>query len=174
MSTKEINSFNIDEYDLGKLIGSEKEKEEIRELVCDYACKINLPSQNDVEVIIEQYLILKARKIDAYNWISSIITEVGKKDESKKYIGYIIGIIRNRMTYGWGTTRSDEEILVIKAIENIVGRELSLESKATIYKLMGDYGGTKIAFALNKVSIENLFLESLEKELKDQENSVEV
>lgn len=165
-------NLSMDDYEISTFISNPQEQKEINDLICEYGNKINTPTQNDVEAIIEQYSILKARKIDARTWISRIICEVSKKDESKQYIGYIIGIIRNRMTYGWGTSRSDEEILIIKAIEKLIGKELALKTKAQIYKLMGDYGGTKIAFALNEVNIEDLFLKSLEEELKDQEDSI--
>jgi hypothetical protein len=165
-------SFNLDQYDLGTLITDPQQREEIKSLVCDFAGKIELPTQKDVEVLIEQYSILKARKIDAYTWISTIIGEVSKKDSSKQYIGYIIGIIRNRMTFGWGASRSDEEILILNTVEKLMGREISLDSKAEIYKLMGEYGATKIAFELNKLDFESLFLKAIEQGLKDQENYI--
>lgn len=162
-------NFNLDEYDLGSLISDPQQREEVKSLVCDFASKIELPTQKDVEVLVEQYTILKARKIDAFSWISTIIAEVSKKDASKQYIGYIIGIIRNRMTYGWGASRSDEEILIINTVEELMGREISLESKSEIYKLMGEYGATKIAFALNKLDLESIFLKAIDQGLKDQE-----
>jgi hypothetical protein len=163
------NPVNLSVYDLGILITDPRQLEEVKNLITEYSIKIDTPTQSDVEAIVEQYSILKARKIDAFTWISAIITEVSKKSETKQYIGYIIGIIRNRMTFGWGTSRSDEEILTVNAINRVLGSNLSLDGTVEVYKLMGEYGATKIAFAMNQLTVEGAYLKDLEIRLKEQE-----
>jgi hypothetical protein len=81
------NPVDLNGYDLGILVTDPQQKEEVRNLIVEYANKIEIPTQKDVEAIVEQYSILKARKIEAYIWISAIIGEVSKKNESKQYIG---------------------------------------------------------------------------------------
>lgn len=165
MSLNPKDYINLNDYVFRGI--SANDKKDIEECVIEYATKINKPIQDEVNVICEQFNILKARGLPAKDWIVGIINEVSKKAGQKQTIAYIIGMLRNRMQYGWGTTRSLEEQLLLEKVESMIG-ETSLDTKTQLYEMMGVYGGIRMAFALTNIKLEQIFIQALKEELESQ------
>jgi hypothetical protein len=160
-ATLDFKKYNFDIIDY-------EDRREMEEVLIEYACKINEPSIDESEVLMEQFNILKSRRLPAKDWLVRTIYELSKKEKGKQCIKYMIGIIRNRINYGWGTSRSSEEQLITQKVELMIGRIPSVNFMEHIYEFMGKYGSTRIAFAIHKVDMEEILLKRLEEELIKQ------
>jgi len=133
---------------------------ELHEVVSEFYHRIGTPTQDEVDVFCEQYLIMKDRALPGKTWWVNVINEVSKKAPSKRTVGYMIGILRQRMQYGWGTSGAQEERLIIKAIEDRIGK-LSFESLGRIRKMLGDFGIVSMSLSVSQVNLESTFLDAL-------------
>jgi hypothetical protein len=145
------------------------DRKDVEEVIQEYANNIAEPSNDDASTLMEQFNILKARGHNAKEWLIRIFHELSKKDNGKKSMNYLIGMIRNRSTYGWGSSRSIEERVLINKTEQLLGKTLSQEGLVKIYNMMGNFGAARVALGLHGVDIEKLFLDNLESQIKSQE-----
>lgn len=145
------------------------DRKDVEFVIQEYANNIGEPSVDDASTLMEQFNILKARGHNARDWLVRIFNELGKKDSGKKSMNYLIGMVRNRSTYGWGASRSIEERVLISKTEQLLGKPLSQEGLVKIYAMMGNFGAARVALGLHGVDIEKLFLDNLESEIKGQE-----
>jgi len=163
---KNFCSVNLKKYNFDLVDNADKKDAE--EIIKEYSSRICEPSIDEAEVLLEQYNVLKARKLPAKDWITRTISELSKKDYSKQSVQYLIGIIRNRMNYGWGTLKSAEEQLIIQKLESMLGQQNAMDLSEKIYELMGSYGSTRIAFAIHKINVGEVITKALKEELVKQ------
>lgn len=145
-----------------------QEVSDFRQILKCFKDKFHQPSMEEIEALQSQYIILSQRGLDPVLWMTTCITEIGGKDPSKRTVNYLIGYLRHRMTKGWGVTKSEDEDSIVLEIETLINSRLSIEQRTAIYRLMGQYGGVRLAMSINKVDISQAFLNALTGLLRQQ------
>lgn len=144
------------------------DKEDAKQVINEFTSRVKEPTINEAEVLLEQYNILKSRKLPAKDWLIRIIVEISKKGPEKRNIQYLIGMVRNRMNHGWGVLKSQEEQLITSKLEEVIGRKIPQNLYEKIYEMISSYGSTRMAFAIHKISLEDAIFKSLLNELNNQ------
>lgn len=144
---------------------------EIQALEHTYHQKMGNCDTNEREAIGEYYRMIEARRLPAYEWMMEAIHVTGKKEEGKRNINYMIGIIRKWLTHGFGYIPSMEEELIVGYIEEDYGVTLNSKARADLLSMLGKYGVVRLTREVSKVDIDlsEAIITALESRLDNSE-----
>jgi len=144
-----------------------------------YRNKINHYMQtNEQEGITEMYYWLNTRQVDSCKYIMAAIDIFSRKgDNIKTNFGYLVTIVRNWITYGFGYMPTKEEQVVSDMFEEVLKIKMSPMAKAKIIALISEYGMSKVLFllgeqykniTLNEEDISMLYMEKFSKIINEK------
>jgi hypothetical protein len=153
-----------------------EDEERIKYIIEQYRKKItNYIQPNDEKGLHEIYNWLKTRNVDANKYIIDAIDIFSRKDqEVKKNIGYLINIIRNWVSYGYGYMPTKEDNLICDLFEKSLNVKLSYVAKNKLINLLSDHGLINLSFLIGRelTNIQNvdmsiIYVTKLEKLIED-------
>lgn len=143
MTDKQAQSLR--EY-YAKKYGTPKNDEEALEILNDVYKELIQSNftLEEKEGISEYYRIISGRNLPAFEWLLEAFHVVSKKNSDKRNFGYIVGMIRTWLKYGFGHIPNSEEAEVIDYFEEISGVPITLEARLIIENLMGRFGAIAV------------------------------
>jgi hypothetical protein len=125
-------------------------------------------SRRTKEVIHEYYVAFSQRGIPAAEILANKIAYVGRKEGTKKTIGYLVACLRNVLENGICSTNSNVENRMIKAFENKFCLYLSPDGKDRLLSIAAQNSTVEVLFSLleNTVDLESVLLDTLENVVK--------
>jgi len=158
---------------------SDIHEKNIAKLFKYYRSKINHYMQtNEQEGITEMYYWLNTRQVDSCKYIMAAIDIFSRKgDNIKTNFGYLVTIVRNWITYGFGYMPTKEEQVVSDMFEEVLKIKMSPMAKAKLVILISEYGMSKVLFflgeqykniSLNEEDISMLYMEKFTKLINEK------
>lgn len=107
-------------------------------------------STGELEALEEYYRLVQQKELDAFEWLVEALYVVSKKDNSKRNVPYLAGMIRKWLVYGFGYIPTKEEEVLVGFIEQDFGVKMSYHSRTILQNLMATYGVIELTRAISK------------------------
>lgn len=92
----------------------------------------------------ETYREYLSKGAPVYYWMLEAIHSTSKKAVSKRSLNYVIGMLRNWSQYGFGSTKTSEEIELFDYFMEVTGVDMSPEARQVLISSMTKYGILKL------------------------------